>query len=74
MLRSQGFCYPYGAVDQRGRDAVTGRRVRVRLRHRPRTLNGPHALPRIHIGENDTAPPACQVRLHRLRRRPVEGV
>jgi hypothetical protein len=41
----------------------------------PGPLTGVHALPRLHVGQRDTAwRLALKYRLHRLRRRPVEGV
>ncbi|MFI1353113.1 polysaccharide deacetylase family protein [Streptomyces sp. NPDC020898] len=70
-----GFCYPYGTVDQRAADAVKAAGYGYGCAIDPGQLNGVHALPRVHIGENDTAARLhLKYRLHRLRRRPVEGV
>ncbi|WP_055524105.1 polysaccharide deacetylase family protein [Streptomyces graminilatus] len=70
-----GFCYPYGTVDQRAVDAVKAAGYRYGCAIDPDPLNGVHVLPRVHIGENDTAVRLhLKYRLHRLRRRPVEGV
>lgn len=71
----EGFCYPYGTVDQRAVDAVKAAGYGYGCAIDPGPLNGVHALPRVHIGENDTAVRLhLKYRLHRLRRRPVEGV
>lgn len=70
----QGFCYPYGALDQRAMDAVRDAGYTYACAVDPGQLNGVHALPRVHIGENDTSVRLfLKHRLHRLRRRPVEG-
>ncbi len=70
-----GFCYPYGTVDQRAADAVKAAGDGYGCAIDPGPLNGVHTLPRVHIGENDTAVRLhLKYRLHRLRRRPVEGV
>ncbi|MER6092121.1 polysaccharide deacetylase family protein [Streptomyces bluensis] len=70
----QGFCYPYGYLDQRVLDAVRDAGYRYACAVDPGPLNGVHALPRIHIGENDTSVRLfLKHRLHRLRRRPVKG-
>ncbi|QIJ62740.1 polysaccharide deacetylase family protein [Streptomyces sp. JB150] len=69
-----GFCYPYGAIDRRAVDAVRAAGYRYACAIDPGPLAGPHALPRVHIGQNDTAVRLhLKYRLHRLRRRPVEG-
>ncbi|MGW0705282.1 polysaccharide deacetylase family protein [Streptomyces sp. NPDC002643] len=69
-----GFCYPYGTVDQRAADAVRDAGYGYACAIDPGPLNGPYALPRVHIGEEDTAVRLLLKRkLHRLRRRPVEG-
>jgi peptidoglycan/xylan/chitin deacetylase (PgdA/CDA1 family) len=74
-LPVEGFCYPYGTVDQRVVDAVREAGYGYACAIDPGPLNGPHALPRLHIGQNDTAVRLLlKYRLHRLRRRPVEGV
>ncbi|WP_443064955.1 polysaccharide deacetylase family protein [Streptomyces sp. NBC_00576] len=71
----EGFCYPYGTVDQRAVDAVRAAGYGYGCAIDPGQLNGVHVLPRVHIGENDTAVRLrLKYRLHRLRRRPVEGV
>jgi peptidoglycan/xylan/chitin deacetylase (PgdA/CDA1 family) len=70
----RGFCYPYGTVDQRAADAVRDAGYAYACAVDPGLLNGPYALPRVHIGENDTALRLLlKRRLHGLRRRPVEG-
>lgn len=70
-----GFCYPYGTIDPRVVDAVRGAGYTYACAIDPGPLTGPHALPRVHIGENDTAVRLLlKHRLHRVRRRPVEGV
>ncbi|MEU5524054.1 polysaccharide deacetylase family protein [Streptomyces sp. NPDC093250] len=70
-----GFCYPYGTVDARVVEAVRTAGYRYACAIDPGPLTGPHALPRAHVGQNDTALRLyLKLRLHRLRRRPVEGV
>ncbi|WP_405972132.1 polysaccharide deacetylase family protein [Streptomyces sp. NBC_00988] len=70
-----GFCYPYGTIDARAMDAVREAGYAYACAIDPGDLNGPHALPRVHIGQNDTAVRLfLKYRLHRLRRRPVEGL
>ncbi|MFF9273773.1 polysaccharide deacetylase family protein [Streptomyces griseosporeus] len=70
-----GFCYPYGRVDARVVAAVRAAGYRHACAIDPGPLTGPLALPRIHIGERDTAVRLLlKRRLHRLRRRPVVGV
>ncbi|WP_055714555.1 polysaccharide deacetylase family protein [Streptomyces torulosus] len=70
----RGFCYPYGAIDQRVVDAVRSAGYAYACAIDPSPLNGPHALPRVHVGEQDTgARLFLKYRLHRIRRRPVEG-
>jgi peptidoglycan/xylan/chitin deacetylase (PgdA/CDA1 family) len=70
-----GFCYPYGTVDQRAVDAVRAAGYRYACAIDPGPLTGPFAVPRVHVGENDTAVRLLlKHRLHRLRRRPAEGV
>ncbi|OIJ69365.1 polysaccharide deacetylase family protein [Streptomyces mangrovisoli] len=69
-----GFCYPYGALDTRAVTAVRTAGYQYACAIDPGPLTGPHALPRLHIGQNDTALRLyLKYRLHRLRRRPVEG-
>lgn len=70
-----GFCYPYGTVDGRAVDAVRDAGYGYACAIDPGGLNGVHALPRVHIGEHDHAVRLfLKHRLHRLRRRPVEGL
>jgi peptidoglycan/xylan/chitin deacetylase (PgdA/CDA1 family) len=70
----QGFCYPYGALDQRVLDTVRDAGYSYACAIDPAPLNGPYALPRVHIGEQDTSARLfLKYRLHRIRRRPVEG-
>lgn len=70
-----GFCYPYGRIDERAVDAVREAGYTYACAIDPGPLTGPHALPRLHIGQNDTAVRLfLKHRLHRLRRRPVEGI
>jgi len=70
-----GFCYPYGTVDARAMDAVREAGYTYACAIDPGDLNSPLALPRVHIGQNDTAVRLfLKYRLHRLRRRPVEGL
>lgn len=71
----RGFCYPYGAVDRRAADTVRDAGYAYACAVDPGPLGGPYALPRVHIGERDTSWRLhLKHRLHRLRRRPVEGV
>jgi peptidoglycan/xylan/chitin deacetylase (PgdA/CDA1 family) len=70
-----GFCYPYGTLDQRAVDAVRHAGYTYACAIDPGPLNGLHALPRVHIGQNDHAVRLfLKHRLHRLRRRPVAGL
>lgn len=70
-----GFCYPYGTVDSRVVAAVRKAGYGYACAIDPGPLSGPHALPRVHIGQNDTAwRLALKYRLHRLRRGPAQGV
>ncbi|MFD8520667.1 polysaccharide deacetylase family protein [Streptomyces capillispiralis] len=72
---ADGFCYPYGTVDARAVEAVRKAGYGYACAIDPGPLTGPHALPRAHVGQNDTAWRLhLKLRLHRLRRRPVEGV
>lgn len=72
--RVQGFCYPYGTVDQRVVDAVRDAGYTYGCAIDPGPLTGPYALPRVHIGQNDSSVRLLlKLKLHRLRRRPVEG-
>ncbi|MEG3628720.1 polysaccharide deacetylase family protein [Streptomyces poriticola] len=70
-----GFCYPYGTVDPRAVQAVRDAGYTYACAIDPGPLTGPHALPRVHVGQRDGAVRLLlKTRLHRLRRRPVEGV
>lgn len=70
-----GFCYPYGTVDPRAVTAVRAAGYGYACAIDPGPLTGPYALPRLHIGQNDTAARLyLKLRLHRLRRRPVEAL
>ncbi|MGD1223902.1 polysaccharide deacetylase family protein [Streptomyces krungchingensis] len=70
-----GFCYPYGTVDGRVADAVRAAGYGYACAIAPGPLTGRHALPRLHIGENDNAVRLLlKYKLHRLRRRPVAGL
>ncbi|MFF5155675.1 polysaccharide deacetylase family protein [Streptomyces sp. NPDC000348] len=70
-----GFCYPYGTVDARAVEAVRKAGYTYACAIDPGPLTGPHALPRAHVGQNDTAWRLhLKLRLHRWRRLPVEGV
>ncbi|WP_221352892.1 polysaccharide deacetylase family protein [Streptomyces beigongshangae] len=68
----QGLCYPYGTVDRRVADAVRAAGYGYACAIDPGPLTGVFALPRVHIGENDTSVRMLlKYRLNRLRRRPV---
>ncbi|MET8772954.1 polysaccharide deacetylase family protein [Streptomyces sp. NPDC004658] len=70
-----GFCYPYGTVDRRVVQAVREAGYTYACAIDPGELTGPHVLPRVYVGQNDTAVRLfLKYRLHRLRRRPVEGL
>ncbi|WP_426569469.1 polysaccharide deacetylase family protein [Streptomyces canus] len=70
-----GFCYPYGTLDRRAVNAVRDAGYTYACAIDPGPLNGLHALPRVHVGQNDTSVRLLlKYRLHRLRRRPVEGL
>ncbi|MFH9660849.1 polysaccharide deacetylase family protein [Streptomyces sp. NPDC017248] len=70
-----GFCYPYGTVDRRVVAAVREAGYGYACAIDPGPLSGPYALPRVHIGQHDTAVRLfLKRRLHRLRRRPVAGL
>ncbi|MGW1778730.1 polysaccharide deacetylase family protein [Streptomyces sp. NPDC002143] len=70
-----GFCYPYGTIDRRAMDAVREAGYGYGCAIDPGELNGLHALPRVHIGQDDnTLRLFLKYRLHSLRRRPVEGL
>ncbi|MDO0927643.1 polysaccharide deacetylase family protein [Streptomyces sp. TG1A-8] len=70
-----GFCYPYGTVDHRAAGAVRQAGYGYACAIDPGALSGPYALPRVYVGQNDTPVRLfLKYRLHRLRRRPVEGL
>lgn len=67
-----GFCYPYGALDTRSVDAVRAAGYTYACGIDPGPLTGLHALPRVHIGEQDNALRLHVKRwLHPLRRQPL---
>lgn len=69
-----GFCYPYGTIDRRAVDAVRDAGYRYACAIDPGPLTGPHAFPRVHVGQNDTSARLfLKYRLHPLRRRRVEA-
>ncbi|MEE1942955.1 polysaccharide deacetylase family protein [Streptomyces sp. TRM 70361] len=69
-----GFCYPYGTVDRRVARAVRAAGYGYACAIDPGPLTGTYALPRVHVGEADTAWRLHVKRLlHPLRRRPVPG-
>ncbi|MFI9769312.1 polysaccharide deacetylase family protein [Streptomyces sp. NPDC052415] len=69
-----GFCYPYGTVDARAVEAVRAAGYSYACAIAPGPLTSLHALPRVHVGQKDTAVRLyLKHRLHRLRRRPVAG-
>lgn len=70
-----GFCYPYGTVDARAVEAVRAAGYTYACAIDPGPLSSLHALPRVHVGQNDTAVRLyLKHRLHGLRRRPVAGL
>ncbi|GGT83543.1 MULTISPECIES: polysaccharide deacetylase family protein [Streptomyces] len=71
-----GFCYPYGDVDARAIQAVRDAGYGYGCAIAPGTLTCAHALPRVHIGEQDTSWRLTAKRiLHPLRRSwPAEPV
>ncbi|GGU73460.1 polysaccharide deacetylase [Streptomyces litmocidini] len=69
-----GFCYPYGQVDPRAIRAVREAGYRYGCAIDPGPHTGAYALPRVHIGENDTSWRLAAKRvLHPLRRRRPVG-
>jgi peptidoglycan/xylan/chitin deacetylase (PgdA/CDA1 family) len=67
-----GFCYPYGTVDARAIEAVRAAGYDYACAIDPGPLTCRHALPRVHVGADDTAPRLTAKRLlHPLRRRGV---
>jgi peptidoglycan/xylan/chitin deacetylase (PgdA/CDA1 family) len=74
-VRVDGFCYPYGTVDARVVAAVREAGYAYACAIDPGPLTGVHALPRVHVGQEDTSWRLhLKYRLHRLRRRPAEGL
>lgn len=70
-----GFCYPYGTIDRRAVAAVREAGYTYACAIDPGPLTGPYALPRLHIGQNDTAWRLhLKHKLHRLRRRGMEDL
>jgi peptidoglycan/xylan/chitin deacetylase (PgdA/CDA1 family) len=66
----QGFCYPYGRLDDRAVAAVRAAGYGYACGVDPGGLTGLHALPRVHVGETDTAARLLLKRLlHPVRRR-----
>ncbi|WP_432096539.1 polysaccharide deacetylase family protein [Streptomyces sp. bgisy100] len=66
----EGYCYAYGDVDARAVGAVRGAGYSYACAIDPGPLTGPYALPRIHIGNDDTALRLTVKRLlHPFRRR-----
>ncbi|MEU6393359.1 polysaccharide deacetylase family protein [Streptomyces sp. NPDC046939] len=68
--QAQGFCYPYGHVDERTVRAVREAGYRYGCAISPGHLTGVHAMPRVYVGQRDT-PLRLELkrRLHRVRRR-----
>lgn len=65
-----GFCYPYGTVDDRTVRAVRDAGYAYACAIDPGPLTGTYALPRVHVGEQDTGWRLLLKRhLHPLRRR-----
>ncbi|MFG2649053.1 polysaccharide deacetylase family protein [Streptomyces sp. NPDC048436] len=68
----EGFCYPYGTIDERVVECVRAAGYRYGCAISPGPLTGVHALPRVHVGQEDTALRLqLKLRLNRLRRRAV---
>lgn len=66
----EGFCYPYGQVDPRAIHAVRRAGYRYGCAIDPGPYTGTYALPRVHVGEDDTSWRLTAKRvLHPLRRR-----
>ncbi|MEU6124505.1 polysaccharide deacetylase family protein [Streptomyces sp. NPDC047123] len=70
----QGFCYPYGHVDKRVVAAVREAGYGYACAIAPGPLAGTYALPRVHVGQGDTAwRLRLKLRTNRLRRRVLDG-
>lgn len=70
----EGFCYPYGTVDHRVRDAVSDAGYAYGCAIGPGPLTGGFALPRTHISQADRDVRLHAKRLrHRLRSRTEPG-
>ncbi|MFE5634356.1 polysaccharide deacetylase family protein [Streptomyces sp. NPDC056543] len=70
-----GFCYPYGHIDARAVRAVREAGYRYGCAVDPGPLTCAHALPRVHIDEQDTPLRLAAKRLlHPLRRRHVRDL
>ncbi|GAA2406074.1 polysaccharide deacetylase family protein [Streptomyces glaucosporus] len=71
---ARGFCYPYGTIDRRVVRAVREAGYEYGCAIDPGPLTGTHALPRVHVGEEDTALRLyAKWLLHPLRRRALPG-
>ncbi|MFG2330285.1 polysaccharide deacetylase family protein [Streptomyces sp. NPDC048604] len=72
---ADGYCYPYGHVDARAIRAVRAAGYRYACGIDPGALTSTYALPRVHIGEQDTSwRLAAKRAVHPLRRRrPAEA-
>lgn len=70
----RGFCYPYGHVDERVVAAVREAGYGYGCAIAPGALAGTYALPRVHVGQGDTAwRLRLKLRTNRLRRRALDG-
>ncbi|WP_079132232.1 polysaccharide deacetylase family protein [Streptomyces nanshensis] len=68
----EGFCYPYGTVDERAVRAVRAAGYGYACAIDPGSLTSRHALPRVHIDASDTAVRLFLKRmLNPVRRRPL---
>ncbi|WP_418958797.1 polysaccharide deacetylase family protein [Streptomyces tritici] len=72
---TEGYCYPYGHVDARAVRAVRAAGYRYGCGIDPGGLTSTYALPRVHIGEQDTAWRLTAKRAAHLlrRRRPADA-
>lgn len=67
-----GFCYPYGTLDARAVAAVRAAGYAYGCGIDPGPLTGLHAVPRVHVSEQDNALRLhLKRRLHPVRRRPL---